>query len=367
MNKNVLRKNYSIPGGTYKKYGFVCWRYVFSGINLKTGENKTFFVEFFLINPARSPNEPVFGQLYEQKTKKYYPSYVMVKAGTWGKNGKQIHEFYPAGDLQFERNKSSMSLNSLYAGEDKLCGSVFMREQDVLLHPEYMSDAGTMSWDLTMQTEFSAVFGNVNWNVPGIKTRYKGKVVYNDEDFIVRPEKSFGYADKFWGRDFTSPLMYVASSNAVSDITARTLQDSCFAVGCGGSEKAEAQNLPCYTAVFFHDGVRYDFGSGMLHKRGKIKFDFREGAEELHWLIYAETSKYLFDVDIYCLKDEALFINYESPAGNKYHNRLWSCGNGTGEVKFFQKGSGKKLELIESIHIKNSFCEYGEYDTADFI
>ena len=366
MSKNGLRKNSAMPRGAYKKYGFMCWRHVFSGESLKTGKSKTFFIEFFVMNPARSPHEPVFGQLYEQKIKKYYPSYIMVKAGAWGKNGSQIHEFYPTDDLQYERRRLNLTLNALHISEDTLSGSVFMREHDVLMHPEYMSDAGSMSWDLSLQKSLPYSFNEVNWHMQGIKTEYKGRVIYNDEEYIVKPETSFGYADKFWGRDFTSPFMYVASSNMISDITRRQLFNSAFAIGGGCSKKTGACNLPFYTAIFYYEGLCYDFGLSPVRKKSRVTFTFREGSEDLHWLICAENAKYLLDVDIYCRKEDTLFMNYESPAGNKYHNRLWSCGNGTGEIKFFQKG-GKKLELIESAHIENTFCEYGEYDMLDFI
>ena len=366
MKRTFVRKNCKMLGTLHKKHGFMCWRHVFSGLNLKTGDRKSFFIEFFIINPSRSPQEPVFGQLYEQKIKKYYPSYIMIKAGAWGKNAKQIHEFYPASDLQFDRRRLNLRLNSLTVSEDRLTGSVFMSEQDVLLHPEYMSDAGSMSWDLSMQKEFPSAFGGVNWHAQGIKTAYKGKVVYNDEEYIVTSEKSFGYADKFWGRDFTSPLMYVASSNAVSDISGRPLKDTCFAVGCGCSKTKGAHNVPQYTAVFYYEGIRYAFDLNFLSKKSCVKFNFRESAEDLHWLICAETSKHLFDIDVFCKKNDTLFMHYESPESFKYHNRLWSCGSGIGEIKFFQKG-GKKLELIESARIENCFCEYGEYDMLDFI
>ncbi|MGI5172514.1 hypothetical protein H0R92_02765 [Treponema sp. OMZ 840] len=366
MNKNSLRKNRKMFGALHKKHGFICWRHVFTGFNIKTGLQKSFFIEFFIINPSRSPQEPVFGQLYEQKIKKYFPSYIMIKAGTWGEQAKQIHEFYPVCDLQVDRKTLNLRLNSLVISEEQLQGSVFMSEQNVLLHPEYMSDAGSMSWDLTMQKELASDFKDINWHAQGIKTAYKGRVVYNDEEFIVRPEKSFGYADKFWGKDFTSPLMYLSASNAVSDISSRPLKDTCFAVGCGCSKKKGPRNLPLYAAVFYYEGIRYDFNVTGFAKKSRVTFNFREGAEDLHWLICAETAKYLLDIDIFCRKTDTVFMNYESPEGSKYHNRLWSCGNGTGELKFFQK-NGKKLELIESAYIENSFCEYGEYDMMDFI
>ena len=71
VKKAYLRKNREMPAGKYKKNGFVCWRHVFTGLNVKTGDKKTFFIECFIVNPSRLSEQPVFGQLYEQKIKKH--------------------------------------------------------------------------------------------------------------------------------------------------------------------------------------------------------------------------------------------------------------------------------------------------------
>ena len=366
VKKAYLRKNREMPAGKYKKNGFVCWRHVFTGLNVKTGDKKTFFIECFIVNPSRLSEQPVFGQLYEQKIKKYYPSYIMVKAGTWGKKSVQIHRFYPVSDMHCERRYFDIRLPDFQMGEETLSGSVFMSENDVLVHPEYMSDAGSMSWNLTVRKNVAHTFKNINWHTQGIKAEYGGKLVFCGEDYIVTPEQSYGYADKFWGCDFVSPLIYIASSHIISEISRLPLKNTCFAVGCGGSKTLGPHAEPLYSAVFYYEGERYDFPLSGLWKKSRIKLDFKEGEENLHWLVSAETKKYLFDIDVFCPQNETLFINYEAPSGNKYHNRLWSCGNGSGEIKLFHKG-GKKLELIEHARLENSFCEYGEYDMLDFI
>ncbi len=51
------------------------------------------------------------------------------------------------------------------------------------------------------------------WHCEGMKTAFEGKVVLNGEEYIVSKEDSYGYADKNWGRDFTSPWVWLASSD----------------------------------------------------------------------------------------------------------------------------------------------------------
>ena len=109
MKRAFIRKNCKMLSTLHKKHGFMCWRHVFSGLNLKTGDRKSFFIEFFIINPSRSPQEPVFGQLYEQKIKKYCPSYIILPFAAC---------FYPAlycwrcRERRSERNSEDRGCNS---------------------------------------------------------------------------------------------------------------------------------------------------------------------------------------------------------------------------------------------------------------
>ena len=68
-------------------------------MNRRTGEEKSFFVEYFLCNPALGQKEPIFGQLPESLENEWWPSYLMVKAGCWGENAKQMHRFFAWEDV----------------------------------------------------------------------------------------------------------------------------------------------------------------------------------------------------------------------------------------------------------------------------
>lgn len=63
-------------------------------LNEKTGEEKPFFIEYFLCNPQSGGDAPVFSQLEENKNSGVKPSYLMVKAGTWGEDAAQLHRFF---------------------------------------------------------------------------------------------------------------------------------------------------------------------------------------------------------------------------------------------------------------------------------
>lgn len=72
--------------GEQARCGYDWWWYSFTGHYADTGEEKAFFIESFLCNPAIGKDEPAFGQLPENKRNGIKLSYLMVKAGSWGED-----------------------------------------------------------------------------------------------------------------------------------------------------------------------------------------------------------------------------------------------------------------------------------------
>lgn len=95
MNKSDLSRDYFMLKGPLGRQGYDWWWHSFTGISEKTGEEKSFFIEFFTCNPQLAEKEPVLGQLPENRMAGKKPSYVMVKAGWWGKDATQLHRFFP--------------------------------------------------------------------------------------------------------------------------------------------------------------------------------------------------------------------------------------------------------------------------------
>lgn len=66
-----------------------------------------------------------------------------------------------------------------------------------------------------------------------MKTAYQGRITHNGRVYTVSPEKSYGYADKNWGRDFTSPWVWLSSNCLVSKRSGERLENSVFDIGGG--------------------------------------------------------------------------------------------------------------------------------------
>ena len=360
--------------GPLAHHGYDWWWHSFTAQDTETGEDKPFFIEFFVCNPALKEDAPVLGQLPANKAAGKRPSYLMVKAGTWGEDHCQLHRFFAWKDVQLHGDAPyRIEAGNCLACETALQGSINITPEEAAAHPEWMCDAGEMSWDLAVdkQIAFNVGYGAskplrdaeafaMYWHAEGMKSAYSGTVTFNGRKYTVSPEKSYGYADKNWGRDFTSPWVWLSSNCLVSKKTGKPLQNSVFDI-CGGRPKIYFVPLDRrLLGVFYHEGREYDFNFSKLHLMVKTEFSFEETDEVVIWHVRQENIHAVMETEVHCLKKDMLFVNYEAPDGSKRHNRLWNGGNGFGTVKLYEKRNGQ-LELVDEIEATHIGCEYGEY------
>lgn len=167
-----------------------------------------------MINPKVSPSMATFGRKGEK------PSYVMVKAGAWGKDHAQLHRFYNVNDTNIHyKAPFSLTCEECYLDNNYSKGKISISKEESLLHPEWMCDYGQIEWDLKIEKDiaFNVGYGTswllrklkvfeMYWHAEGIKTYYDGYIIFNGEKYIAKKDTSYGYADKNWGANFTSPF-----------------------------------------------------------------------------------------------------------------------------------------------------------------
>lgn len=363
--------------GSFRKKGYDWWWHSFTAINEKTGEERPFFIEFFLCNPALAADVPVLGQHPDNKASGKLPSYMMVKAGCWGENHCQLHRFFAWKDVTLQ-SKAPFSVKALdcYVSDTRLKGSVHITDEDNQAHPEWMCDSGCMEWNLSIDKKiaFNVGYGasslfrmikafEMYWHAEGMKSLYSGTIILNGEKYIVTSETSYGYADKNWGRGFTSPWVWLSSNHMISNISGKKLNDSVFDIGGG---KPKIYFLPLnrkLLSAFWYEGKEYEFNFSKFWTLTRTKFDCKETQDEIIWYVRQENIKAVMETQVSCFKKDMVLVNYEAPDGTKRHNRLWNGGNGTGSVKLYEKKKGK-LELVDDISVSHIGCEYGEYDEA---
>lgn len=360
---DIARNACQLYGGQ-ANLGYDWWWHSFTGTNAQTGEKKAFFIEYFVCNPAGGKEEPVF----EPK-----PSYMMVKVGAWGEDHAQLHRFFGWKKIKVNRSVPyKLRADDCFATEGHICGSVDISESDAKDHPEWMSDAGSMSWDLRIKKviPFNVGYGagkifrtlqifEMFWHAEGMKSLYKGEVIWNGVKYNVRPSDCYGYQDKNWGKDFTTPWLWLSSCNLTSEITGKKLKNSVFDIG-GGKPKAGPITLKGkLLSAFYYEGQNYEFNFSKLWTFVRTKFNCHETDDEVIWHVEQKTWRNKMVTDVRCFKKDMLLFRYQAPNGLKRHTRLWNGGNGTGTVSLYRDG-----KLIDRIHAENIGCEYGEYDRS---
>ena len=336
---------------------------------------KTFYIEYFLYNPALAQPEPglVWNDPEKQKAGKR-PSYCMVNAGFWSKEKGQLHRFFPWSQVSIPMNEPlHLMAGDCTCTETRLTGSIRVTREQVAAHREWMSDAGEMEWDLRVHKLVayhvgygaSRFFRALNafemfWHAEGMKTAFEGWVRLNGEEYRVHPETCYGYADKNWGGDFTSPWVWLSSSDLVSRRTGKRLQNSVFEVD-GGRPKVFGFALNRkLLGQFYYEGRDYEFNFSKFWTGSRTFFDCTETDTQILWKVTQTTFRTKTEAEIACNKEEMLLINHESPDGFKRHTRLWNCGNGFGTVRLYEKHRGR-WHLIDDMEAGSVGCEYGEY------
>ncbi len=374
FNVHDISRDAFMLHGPLRHQGYDWWWHSLTAQDELTGEDKPFFFEFFICNPALAQEEPVLGQLPVNKKLGKRPSYLMVKAGCWGEEPCQLHRFFSLKNVLLrEEAPYEIQAADCFASETALRGSVSVTPAQAQAHPEWMCGAGELAWDLTMEKliAFNVGYGAskplrdaeafaMYWHAEGMKTAYRGTITFNGRRYTVTPEKCYGYADKNWGRDFTSPWVWLSSNCLKSTITGRTLQNSVFDIG-GGRPKIYFVPLDRrLLGAMYYEGKEYDFNFSHAWLRVKTEFSFEEREDEVVWHVRQENLRAVMETDVVCRKAEMLLVNYEAPDGSKKHNRLWNGGTGRGMIRLYDKVGGA-LRLVDEIEATHIGCEYGEY------
>lgn len=371
FNKKSVKKNGFQLNGLLKRNGYDWWWHSFTAYNRQTGEEKAFYIEFFIMNPELCRDKIILGQDKNSKEKALRPTYLMVNVGSWGKNKKQLHRFFSLSETSICKCPISIKAGNCFLDENSTYGEVEVDAKDV--KSAMMTDVGRMKWNIKIKKEIawnvgygtSKFFRMINafemyWHAEGMKTSFEGEIEYDGEMYDVIPEKSYGYADKNWGRDFTSPWVWLSSSHLRRKSTNEELLNSAFDIG-GGKPKVFGISLPRkLLSGYYIEGKEIEMNFSKIFHPCETWFKFKEEKDKVFWRVIQENKSYKIEVDISCLKKDMLFINYESPKGLKLHNRLFNGGNGIGNMKIFKKKK-KEYILIDEIECYNVGCEYGEF------
>lgn len=370
MNQSDLNRNSYMLRGSLAKKGYMRWWHSFSGVQAQTGESRTFFVEYFLINPKLGGNHPILGQHPYFKKHGMRPSYLMVKAGVFpdsnGNGGRQLHAFYPISALRTTDSPLVMQIRDgnetvcLYS-EDKISGFVEVTPQEAR-HRSFMTDFGSMEWDIEIRKAVSChtgIFGgkflqflnalDSYWHGEGIRSFCKGSVTLDGVTYDVTPESSYGYADKHWGRSFNKPWLQLACGKLYSERTSSELRHSVLAL-----------NGFCPRFLWFPLRRRLMLQltyMGEDFQFTRCKWETKENDRRFIWHILAQNKTAVVKISLSCTKAELLRLQYEDPEGRKSKQPLWAGAGGLGTIQIYHKVSGER-QLLDSLKLEQAVSIY---------
>ncbi len=370
----TLRGRLGLTENPLCKEGYDWWWHNFTAVG-DDGEERPFFIEYFIINPCLGGDEPILGQLEENQKKGARPSYGMIKAGTWGREGgRQIHNFFGISKVRASTEKMEVRIGKSVATERRLEGAVSLTAEEAAAHPEFMSDPGRMSWKLKVDKRLAYNVGHgaselarsfnafqMFWHINGMKTEYSGTVTYNGKPYRVIPERSYGYQDKNWGSDFTNPWVWLSSNHFVDAVSGKPLPMTSLDVGGGLPEIFEQPLWETALVAFHHGGKLYEFNFSKLLERNRVVFEVDTKGDRITWRVQGENGDHRIEILFTNPKSKMLLVNYESPRGERNHRELWNGGHAEGSVKLFERSSGTWKKIVEA-HGTHGGCEYGVAD-----
>ena len=367
MNRSDLDRNSYMLCGKLAKQGYMRWRHSFSGYHEITGERRTFFVEYLLLNPMPE----------KRSHEKSAPlSYVRVSAGFFPdetSEGLQLHAYYSVQDAKYARKPLYLQVGRACMSENRISGLVEIPETVSIQFPLF-TDAGTMEWNIEINKTIachtgllaSPLFSALNaldsfWHGEGIRSEMRGTVNLNGEIYIVSPETSYGYADKHWGRAFNRPWLQLSSCHLYSERTGKLLKHSALAVdGCC----PRFLWFPLRPKLYFqltYTGEDFCFSFADALHPSRLKWGTKESRSRFSWRIKAQNRNVLIKCSITSIKREMMYLQYDSPDSDLSHPHkstpLWAGANGIGSIELYRMTAHGK-EWLDTLTVYHAVCEF---------
>ncbi len=356
MNKSDLIRNSDILRGSISRKGYIRWWHSFVGVRPDTGETRTFFVEYSMINPALGGKRPLLGQHPRNRRAGIKPSYLNVRAGVLpnaSDDGLLLQHYEAIDSLKITCDPFYMEIDNCSCSENHIAGALNITPAQAS-HRSLMTDSGIMEWNLEMHKEIACHIGGLGsalacifhllqdyWHGEGIRTLYRGNINLNGIVYEVTPETCCGYADKHWGRKCDRPHFQFASCNL-------------------HSERMDSQLKHCALAI---NSVRTNKLILQLNYRGEdfyfshCRWETKITKKRFVWHIIAKNKNAIVKLSGTCLKENMMPLRFESPDGVYPASPLWIGGEGTGTIRLYRRMEEGR-EFIDTLTAENTLCFY---------
>ena len=118
MRHSDLSRDRFMLHGRLARKGYDLWRHYFTAISKRNRRMCPFFIEFYILNPAVSPDRMQFAQQDQ------IPSYTMINAGCWGNSPLQLRDFFTINETRISPDKLEIEAGRNYLSETLSFGEI---------------------------------------------------------------------------------------------------------------------------------------------------------------------------------------------------------------------------------------------------
>lgn len=359
FNKHDIARDSFMLRGALAKQGFDIWRHCFHGVSEATGKERTFIIDFGGVNPQLKEENPVFVKDGVQ------PSYMAVMASVCGEDGSVLTRFFPWDAVSMGAEMDLLvSAEDCFLSETRTMGRIEVSAEDVEQDPDDYPEAGKLIWDLKINKQIALNLGystsgplrdseimDAYWHTEGLVCEFDGMIEWNGEKYLVKPETSYGYADKVWGKNAGNRWEYISCSDLTSKKNGH-LKNSGFAFGEGTKIKVgPIDTQEALAGGIYIDGETYEYNFSKMWMLTRTQTAEKRKGQKLMFAITEETPLSRARLKVICDRSQMREIN---------------CGTTSGDRRKMLVGGDGRAELIlerKKVSLKNKW----EWETVDVL
>ena len=374
FNKHDTDRDSFMLRGALAKQGFDVWRHCIHGVSETTGKERTFILDFGGINPQLREEEPVFAK---DGTR---PSYFAVMACICGEEGSVLTRYFPWDRVSTDTALDVLvSASDCFLSETRTMGRIEVSAEDVEKNPNVHPEAGKLIWDLKIKKPIALNLGystsgplrdteimDAYWHTEGLISEYDGVIEWNGEKYLVKPETSYGYADKVWGKNAGPRWEYISCCDLTSKKNGK-LKNSAFSFGIGTQINVGPINTKeALAGGIYLDGETYEYNFSKMWMLTRSRTAEKRNGKKCVFAIAEETPLSRMKLKVTCDRNQMRELRMETTAGDL--RRMLVGGDGQAEliierkkVSLKNKWEWETIDVLKGGHVFVSFMDNKSY------
>lgn len=374
FNKHDTDRDSFMLRGALAKQGFDVWRHCIHGVSETTGKERTFILDFGGINPQLREEEPVFAK---DGTR---PSYFAVMACICGEEGSTLTRYFPWDRVSTDTALDVLvSASDCFLSETRTMGRIEVSAEDVEKNPTVHPEAGKLIWDLKIKKPIALNLGystsgplrdteimDAYWHTEGLISEYDGVIEWNGEKYLVKPETSYGYADKVWGKNAGPRWEYISCCDLTSKKNGK-LKNSAFSFGIGTQINVGPINTKeALAGGIYLDGETYEYNFSKMWMLTRSRTAEKRNGKKCVFAIAEETPLSRMKLKVTCDRNQMRELRMETTAGDL--RRMLVGGDGQAEliierkkVSLKNKWEWETIDVLKGGHVFVSFMDNKSY------